>query len=154
MHKIIFLLCLLLLINSCAENKNTEPLVIEEEGKIPVSVINNPRTSDNLRADAIGELVFTDTLHEFFNVKEGDIVAFDFEYTNVGKKDVIITEAIASCGCTVPEFKREPIKPGEKGNITVKFNSAQKKGANYKNIKIKSNANPGEQIISIKAMVQ
>jgi hypothetical protein len=61
---------------------------------------------------------------------------------NVGKTPLIITDATATCGCTVPEYPKTPIKPGEEGTITVVFNSIGKTGMQDKVVTIKSNANP------------
>ncbi len=142
------------ILSACENNK---PKAIPEDdgvGKIPVSAINNPRTSENTNAENLGKLVFTDTLHDFGTIKEGEVVSYEFEFTNVGKTAVIITEAVASCGCTVPEYSQEPLAPGNKRMMTVKFNSDGKQGPNYKNVTIRSNANPGEQSIAIKAEVK
>ncbi len=153
MHKI-FVLGLLCVNISC--NQSTTPPADTTENannKLNVDIINNPRTPDNSNLGELGVLQFADSLHDFGNVKEGDIVSYDFEYKNTGKAPVIITEARASCGCTVPEYTKDPILPGATGKMQVTFNSDGKPGANYKNVTIKSNANPGSQDIAIKAMV-
>lgn len=159
MHKLIFILSLGVLLYSCDNNasKTTNTLPKADSNvqtKLSVDDINNPRTPSTNDLGELGILTFTDTLHDFGTIKEGDVVTYDFEYTNTGKSGCIITEARASCGCTVPEFSQDIIKPGQKGAITVKFNSDGKKGENYKNVTVRSNANPGEQNIAIKAKVQ
>ena len=70
-----------------------------------------------------GEMKFEHTRHNFgvFAVDTA-IVTHEFVFTNVGKAPLIIHQANASCGCTVPEYTLEPIKPGEKGKITVTYN--------------------------------
>jgi hypothetical protein len=152
MRKIFIYFISIISLAGCGENA-TQKDDANEKGNLPVSIINNPRTPSDTTASNLGTLVFTDTLHDFGSVKEGEMVSYDFEYTNIGKSAVVITEARASCGCTVPEYTQEPIQPGKKGTMKVTFNSEGKPGPNYKNVTIKSNANPGEQDIAIKAQV-
>src|SRR5471030_1586129 len=82
--------------------------------------------------------------HDFGKIKTGEKVTFDFKFTNTGKSPLIITDALASCGCTKPIWPTTPIKPGESGNIRVVFNSAAKMGLQDKQITIKANTNPPE----------
>ena len=92
---------------------------------------------------AQGVLTFEKTTHEFGDVKEnGGPIAYDFKFKNVGKTPLIISDAQASCGCTVPEKPDQPIAPGEEGVIKVVFNSEGKFGKQDKVITITSNANP------------
>ncbi|MBK8684916.1 MAG: DUF1573 domain-containing protein [Bacteroidetes bacterium] len=86
--------------------------------------------------------------------KKGEIVSHDFEFTNTGSKDLLIASAKASCGCTVPQFPKAPIHPGEKSSIQVSFNSTGKRGYNEKSVVIQSNAEPAEQEIYIQAEVR
>jgi hypothetical protein len=65
----------------------------------------------------------TGNIHDFGNVQTGTQVSYDFEFTNVGNKPLVITGGMASCGCTTPTFPKEPILPGKKSKITVKFNA-------------------------------
>ena len=70
-----------------------------------------------------GEMKFEETRHNFgVFAQDTAIVSHDFIFTNVGKAPLIIHQASASCGCTVPEYTLEPVMPGEKGKITVTYN--------------------------------
>ena len=62
-------------------------------------------------------------VHDFGNVQTGTQVTYDFEFTNVGKQPLVITNAMASCGCTTPVWPKEPVLPGKKSKITVRFNA-------------------------------
>ena len=72
------------------------------------------------------KLNFDKTEHDFGVINEGDVVETVFSFTNSGNSELIITSAKGSCGCTVPEWPKEPIMPGEAGEIKVKFNSDRK----------------------------
>lgn len=62
--------------------------------------------------------------YDFGNIKKGEKVSHVYEITNTGKNPLIISEVKPGCGCTAPEFTKEPIMPGQKGKITLSFDSA------------------------------
>lgn len=85
------------------------------------------------------KMTFDQDVHDFGTIKEGQTVVYTFNFTNTGEADLIITKAHGSCGCTVPDYPKEPIKPGESGKIKVSFNSTGKKGVQEKTVTITSN---------------
>jgi hypothetical protein len=91
--------------------------------------------------------------HDFGTINEGDIVEKTFLFKNVGEAPLIISSAKASCGCTVPEWPKEPIGIGEEGKITVKFNSKGKPGIQNKTVTITANTYPAVSRLTIKANV-
>ena len=99
------------------------------------------------------KLKFDKTEHDFGVIKEGDVVETVFSFTNSGKSELIITSAKGSCGCTVPEWPKEPIMPGEAGEIKVKFNSDRKPNLQQKQITLVTNTEQGKEILKIKAQV-
>ena len=78
--------------------------------------------------------------YDFGTVPEGPSAVHDFEFKNTGKEPLIIQNASASCGCTTPFWPKEPILPGKKGKITVKYNTQGRVGPFRKDIYIQSNA--------------
>jgi hypothetical protein len=95
--------------------------------------------SDNAEAAV---LEFAQSTYDFGKIKSGEKVSYDFKFKNTGKTPLIISDAQASCGCTVPDFPDEPIAPGEEGVIKAVFNSEGRSGKQNKVITITSNANP------------
>jgi len=79
-------------------------------------------------------MTFEEMEFNFGTIKQGDIVTHEFKFKNTGKEPLIINEAHGSCGCTVPEYPKEPIKPNGSGIIKVTFNSAGKMGAQDKTV--------------------
>ena len=79
------------------------------------------------------EIKFEKITHNFgkFSIKN-PVVSTVFEFTNVGEQPLVINQAVASCGCTVPEYTKEPIKPGEKGEIKVTYNGTGKFPGHFK----------------------
>lgn len=92
--------------------------------------------------------------YNYGSIKQGESVTYNFKFTNVGKEPLVITTAHGSCGCTVPDWPKEPIKKGESGTIKVTFNSAGKMGAQDKTVTINSNAKTNPIILHIKGNVE
>ena len=84
-------------------------------------------------ASAQAEIKFDKLTHNFgtFSEKEGTVTCV-FNFTNVGDQPLVINQAVASCGCTVPTYTKEPIKPGESGQIKVTYNGAGKFPGHFK----------------------
>lgn len=87
--------------------------------------------------------------HDFGKIIAGDKVTYEFKFTNAGKSPLIISDAVASCGCTIPTWPKQPIKPGESGGIKVTFNSAGKMGLQDKQITITANTNPAQNLVHL-----
>ncbi|MFN3753647.1 DUF1573 domain-containing protein [Flavobacterium sp.] len=110
-----------------------------------------------VQADANGKypvMTFDNEVHDFGTIQQGDKPSYVFEFKNTGEADLIITSAKGSCGCTVPEYPKTPIKPGESGNIKVSFNSAGKTGSTAKTVSIMCNTAEGNKILTIKANIE
>ena len=105
-------------------------------------------------ATAQGVLKFESESHDFGKVKEGDIASYQFKFTNTGNAPIILSKVQASCGCTTPEWTKEPILPGKTGIITASYNSNARPGAFTKTVTVTSNATEGSKILTIKGMVE
>ena len=125
------------------------------QGHLSTKLVNNPRSlnDDTQALSQMGRLQFTDTLHDFGKISEGEVVEYDFEFRNAGKSDILISDAKASCGCTVPSFPKEPLRSGVIDKIKVTFNSQGKEGFNEKLIVVNTNGNPASYNIRIRAEV-
>ncbi|WP_255535129.1 DUF1573 domain-containing protein [Cellulophaga sp. E16_2] len=98
-------------------------------------------------------LSFDETTYNFGTIKEGDIVAHTFNFTNTGGSSLVISDAKASCGCTVPSYSTDEIAPGESGSIDVKFNSSNKSGGQSKTVTITANTENGTEQLYIKGKI-
>lgn len=78
--------------------------------------------------------------HDFGTLEEGGVAEYKFVFKNTGKSPLIIQNAAASCGCTTPEWSKEPVKPGKTGTITVRYDTKGRPGPFTKNVWITSNA--------------
>ena len=85
-------------------------------------------------------MTFAEKTHDFGSIKEADgPVTHVFEFTNTGSEPLVIINVNASCGCTRPEYHKEPVMPGKKGKIKVTFNPAGRPGEFSKEVKIRTN---------------
>jgi hypothetical protein len=100
-------------------------------------------------SNAAAAMKFEKETHDFGKIKSGDLVTYDFKFTNSGQAPLIITDAVATCGCTKPEYSKTPIKPGESSAIHVTFNSAGKVGLQDKQITITANTNPAQSRVHL-----
>jgi hypothetical protein len=96
---------------------------------------------------------FSEERFNFGTVAAGEKVQHNFKIKNTGKEPLIITNASSSCGCTVPEWPKEPIAPGKSGEIKVVFDSNGKSGAQSKRVTIVSNTNPPESFLYLEGDV-
>lgn len=85
---------------------------------------------------------FESDKYDFGKITQGEKVYYSYKFKNAGKSPLIILDATATCGCTVPEVPKEPIKPGAEGEIKVVFDSNGKSGMQDKVITVTSNAHP------------
>lgn len=99
-------------------------------------------------------MTFEEELFDFGTVKEGDIVEHVFSFTNTGKVPLVISDARSTCGCTVPDWPKDPIEPGAKGQIKVKFDTDGKVERQNKPIMITANTYPAQNQIAIYGFVE
>jgi hypothetical protein len=90
--------------------------------------------------------------HDFGKIKQGVPVTHEFKFTNKGKVPMVITNVTASCGCTTPDWTREPIAPGGQGFIKATYNAASAGGFN-KTVTVTSNIENGFVQLFIKGEV-
>ena len=122
------------------------------------------RRSDKLADDHLQQITralrdsttvqLIDSVYDFGTVADGKMVEYRFRFMNTGKHPLVITNAQASCGCTVPEKPEKPIMPGETGSIKVSFNSKDRKGHQSKIINVESNARPAFGTLQLTGEVQ
>ncbi len=140
-----FLFIATLLLAGCSSNS--------EDGTISTDVIDNPASADKKSRSKQPEITFKSKVHDFGKVIDGEIVSYSYKFSNTGKADLVITSVHASCGCTVAEYPKEPLAPGEEGYIDVKFDSRRRLGFNHKEVTVMSNTVPNKTVLHMKAKV-
>ncbi len=109
-------------------------------------------TSNNVQT-GFPKIAFNETTHDFGDVKKGSKSEVEFEIRNEGTVDLVIIDAKASCGCTVPEKPQDPIKPGSSAKMKVVF-SANSPGLQSKNVTLTTNTEAGSEVLTVKANVK
>ncbi|WP_211327185.1 DUF1573 domain-containing protein [Chitinophaga flava] len=132
-----FLTCGTLLMAACNNN---------QPAKSSNAAGQSSATSNSADAGKATDLTFEEKVHNFGDITQGEKVEYSFKFKNTGTRDLIIEDAISSCGCTVPEWPKQPIKPGESGFMKVIFDSHGKSGYTEKEISIKTNREGGYQV--------
>ena len=97
---------------------------------------------------------FAEMSHNYGTIKQDTKNPKTFKFTNTGTEPLIIESAVGSCGCTVPTYPKEPIKPGESGEIEVVYSPGKQQGAQTKTVTITANTNPITTTINISANVE
>ncbi len=98
------------------------------------------------------EITFENLVHDYGNIQQGDNGTCEFVFKNTGKADLILTNCRSSCGCTVPEWPKDPIAAGKKAAIKVKYNT-QRIGTINKSVTVESNAVNNRVVLNIKGNV-
>lgn len=145
--KIILSIAIVSVLISCSNAQKSDDLTTD--------LINNPNSASASPEDKdkLPFFEFVEEVVDFGTITQGEVVSTNFKFKNVGKSDLIISSAQGSCGCTVPEWPKEPIKPGAEGKISVTFNSSGKQGLQNKTITIVANTIPNTKVIALKGNV-
>ena len=122
-----------------------------QENKMSAPATNIPATAVDKNAP---ELKFDIETYDFGTIKQGDKVTHDFDFVNTGKEPLVISQATGSCGCTVPQWPKEPVAKGSKATIHVEFNSTGKMGMQDKTVTITSNSKSGQKVLHLKGNVE
>jgi hypothetical protein len=94
------------------------------------------------------EFKFNEEKHDFGKIPQGTPVTTVFEFTNIGKEPLILTEVRPTCGCTIADYTKTPVKAGDKGTIKITFNAAVAQGFT-KTIVVTSNAKTPQKYLII-----
>lgn len=119
-------------------------LTVYAQTPTPEAPKENPNQAD---------ITFDKEIHDFGVIPQGTPASFSFTFKNTGKEPLIVTNAQASCGCTTPEWTKEPVKKNAKGFVKATYNAASV-GPFTKQITVQSNAKKGTTILTIKGEVK
>ena len=121
---------------------------------ITTDLVNSPLTANsNAEKVLTPNIEMLETSYNFGEIQQGESVTHDFILKNTGDADLIILAAKGSCGCTVPEWPKNPIAKGEEAAIKVTFNSAGRSGKQNKTVTLVTNAIPNTRVITINGNV-
>ena len=138
-----------LFIAGCNSNQDDSG---KKDNKLPTDLVNNPATASadsSKNKDKVPVFKFDAETHDFGSIIAGEKVLYAFRFTNVGKANLLIREAHGSCGCTIPDYPKKPVPPGQQGVINVTFNSEGKSGMQHKEVTVTANTIPNTKVLVI-----
>jgi len=146
---------------SCEQKSTTETATVEQEATAAATVpANDPATNPNVSGqEAVNPtgpkpaMTFKETEFDFGDIKADKKVSHTFTFTNTGEAPLVIQSATATCGCTVPEWPKEPIAPGKTGSIKVEYDPSGRSGQQSKQITIMANTEPQVNQLTIKTNI-
>jgi hypothetical protein len=146
MKKAFYLLMIVGLVSCKSENTDAP-------GEVKSKLAQGGADSDLPAEGGTTTLAFDKMEHDFGNVRVGQDYTYKFKVTNTGKSPLVIEDAKASCGCTVPDKPVDPIAPGKSDEIVVTFSPKPGQGVTSKTITVTANTNPKITSLVIKANV-
>ncbi|OYQ46901.1 DUF1573 domain-containing protein [Flavobacterium aurantiibacter] len=102
----------------------------------------------------VAEMKFETEVVKVDTINQGDVIDTAFVFTNTGNADLIIKSAKASCGCTVADYPKEAVAPGQIGKVYAKFNSSGKRGKSIKTITIEANTSKPFTFLKIETFIK
>ncbi len=114
----------------------------------PIVPVSNPTV---VRSQAA--FTFTNRWHDFGDIVQGQKITHTFAFRNTGKDPLIISNVQPTCGCTVTEWTRQPIMPGQPGGVTVTFDSGEALNGQSKTITVISNSSGGSERLYLRGNV-
>lgn len=134
----------LLLLSSCHQRQKDSD----------IDLIRNPRSAQGYDEKLqMPVLAFDNDVHDFGRLSAGESISYSFHFRNTGNADLVISSCSATCGCTVADYPKHRIAPGEDGHVTVTFKSAGKAGQQFQEVTVVSNAQPARVKLKITAQV-
>lgn len=126
----------------------------KSDKSVSPSLITNPITASGKKVTgSLPVMKFEQMKHDFGMMVQGEKLSYTFKFTNTGGSDLIISKVSSTCGCTIPDWTKSPVKPGEQGKVEVIFNSAGKTGTNTKTVLVLANTQPNTTELEFTAEV-
>lgn len=136
-------------------NIATTPTSLQPDISAPINTTTPPEPTVQLSANrAKTNVNFKEMNHDFGIIQQDSKNTKIFKFTNTGAEPLIIEDAKGSCGCTVPNYPKEPIKPGDTGEIEVIYSPGKQQGSQAKTITITANTDPITTTLNISANVE
>ncbi|NND09036.1 MAG: DUF1573 domain-containing protein [Saprospiraceae bacterium] len=137
--------------------KEEAKAAIENTGADAVATSDNAvptPAADQVPTGPTTSLEFAETRHDYGAIEQGEKVAHIFKFTNTGNEALVLSNVKPSCGCTTPSWTKEPVAPGESGEIHVEFDSKGKSGKQTKTVTVTANTDPAKTVLTISGEVQ
>lgn len=132
--------------NIAANPNGTVSTTINPSNDLPPTPTDPNMKTTNLK--------WGDMVHDFGKVKQNSENKYSFKFTNTGKEPLLITNAVGSCGCTVPDYPKEPVAPGATASIDVVYKPGTQENQQEKTVTVTANTQPMQTTLKIRAFVE
>lgn len=144
---------------ACKKEQTTEQQVENSDSAAIAPTVTDSAATTGITAPATPTgpsttIAFSESDFKFGKIKKGDKVEHIYEVTNTGTNPLVISEVKPACGCTVPDYTKDPILPGQKGKITLKFDSSSFDGLVNKQAEVFANVEKSPIVLSFSADIQ
>lgn len=140
---------------ACKKDQKADQLVTEEQTVVEAPAVATPdELIKEAQAKPLTTIALSESNFEFGKLKKGEHVEHVYEVTNTGTNPLIISQVKPGCGCTVPDYTKDPILPGQKGKITLKFDSSNFDGLVNKQAEVYANVEKAPVVITFSADIQ
>jgi hypothetical protein len=147
--------------NACKNDKagsESTPAAADANAATPPAAATTPAEGTPAPTGPTTSVEYTEMVYDFGEVIEGEHVKYAFKFKNTGSEPLIISDAKGSCGCTVPDWPREPVAPGATSEIKVEFDSKGKGSDDgqkqTKKVTVTANTNPPQTYLTITGVVK
>ncbi len=161
--KSLFLMALVAVLTTACKDRDAEKKIAQLESRLaelegkktPEAAAITPaaQAPQEKPEGPLPTMEFQNTDHDFGTITEGDVVEYTYAFKNTGAAPLIIQGAQGSCGCTVPDWSKEPIPVGGTGFVKAKFDSNGKPNIQNKTVTVTANTWPKQTVLRFKAMV-
>ena len=154
-------LAVFMMLASCTKDQSADQLVTEESTVVQdqsaqdAVVAEMPEAAEaQAPAGPLTTVALSEAQFDFGKIKKGEQKEHIYEITNTGDQPLIISNVEPTCGCTVPEYTKEPVMPGKKAKITLNFDSSSFEGLVNKQAKVFANVERNPIMLSFTADIQ
>ncbi|MDY5968432.1 MAG: DUF1573 domain-containing protein [Bacteroidales bacterium] len=127
----------------------------KQEEAVDTDIVHNPQSAQGYNtSEKMPIITFDEDLHDFGRLTVGENISYSFKFTNTGNADLVISGCNATCGCTVASYPKERIAPGQSDYITVSFSSEGRRGQQFQEVTVMSNAQPSRTKLKIRAEIK
>ncbi|MCX6273244.1 MAG: DUF1573 domain-containing protein [Bacteroidetes bacterium] len=118
-------------------------------------IIDNPASADSpANPGHMPVMTFETDEHDFGKLIQGEVVSYSFKFKNTGGSDLVISSVSSTCGCTVTDYPKDPVKSGKDGLVQVTFKSEGKRSFQHKTVTVMANTQPNTKVLRIKCEVR
>lgn len=152
---LVFLICFVSMshIKGIAQTSSTKPQITAKSVTSPSKKSVSPPVKKPIPSKT-AKIRFETLFLDLGTIKEDAIIEKSFEFTNIGERDLVVINAQGSCGCTIPTAPTEPIPPGGKGKIMIKYTAKNKVGPQKPVVTVTTNGIPSIVKLNMEAWVE